>query len=70
MIAVIAWVATIGILVSFALLGKYGNRQFDYANVVCAVPIGYVNFLAGTYPSVALNVAFGAVALWRILCSR
>lgn len=66
--SIVALLAAILVLVSYALIGKLGLRQFDWANAVCFVPLAIVAFETGAYGSALISFCFGLIAVWRIAC--
>lgn len=60
------WFLTVTVLISYILVGKYGLKQFDIANVVCCGPIAYVACQHGAYASGVISLCFGLAALLRL----
>lgn len=60
---ILAWAATLAVLVTYAFLGRTGRATpFHVANVVGSMILAPINLAAGTLPQAALNVVFGGVA--------
>lgn len=68
MITLLGWTGTVLILISYALMGKYGNDQFDVANAVLFPLVALPSVMAGVWSAVVINVAFGLIAVWRLVC--
>lgn len=68
MITLLGWTGTVLILISYALVGKYGSRQFDIANAALFPLVALPSVLAGVWSAVTINIAFGLIALWRVVC--
>jgi cell division protein FtsX len=68
---ILAILISIYVLISYALINRYGTLQFDWANAIAMIPSGYVSYVLGAYHAVVISVAFGMVAVVRIVrCYR
>ena len=62
MIDIVAWIATIIVLVLYFA----GGRKFDWANALLFIPITLPALTRGAYSNALISVAFGLIAIIRI----
>lgn len=65
---IVAYLCTAIILISYALLGRYGVRQFDVVNAATALPIIIADIELEAYYAALLSLVFAIVALVRLVC--
>jgi hypothetical protein len=69
-VLVVSWVAVVGVLSAYA--SKRSNL-FDWANLICCVPVAMPAILLGAYSTAAISLCFGVIGaahiLWRAMMS-
>lgn len=70
MVSALSWAATLGILGTYAFLGRTGRaRPFHVANAVGACILAPVNLAAGVPAQAVLSAVFGVIG-FKALVSR
>lgn len=54
------------VLVSYALSERV-PELFDWANMLCFIPIMYVAMTKGAYAAASINLVFGIIAICKII---
>jgi len=68
LLTVLSWIATISVLVSYAVMVRTGwLRQFNVTNFVANFPLVIGAVTAGLFANAFLSGAFGLIALWGLL---
>lgn len=62
-ITICSWLAVITVLVVYF---KGSELEFAWANVLLFIPICLPALLKGAYSSVAVSIAFGIIAAWKL----
>jgi len=63
MIDVIAYIAMVTILAAYF---HPNRRMFDYANVLCFIPLLVAAMNKGAVPAALLNLCFGLIAIYNL----
>lgn len=66
MISLLAWIATVGVLLAYFLSDKYGAWLFDWSNAVLCIPLCINSLQHGNPQAAGINFAFGLIALNNI----
>lgn len=67
MLNLIAFMAMLTVLLSYAYMTKTGNqKQFNYVNVVTSLPLFFTGLMIGAYAHAVLSLFFGIVGAYAV----
>lgn len=70
MLDILAWIATVFVLLSYFLIGKHGIKQFHWANIISFGFIAGAAMRHGAFPSMTVSIAFGIIAIINLRRGR